>query len=54
MNTTITLFQLASILGVSMQAAQRLVRQRKLRVHHVAANKVKHFDVTAVMALIKS
>lgn len=53
MSTFITLFQTALILGVSVAETQRLVRQRRLPVHHVV-NRVKYIDAVAILSYINS
>lgn len=53
MNTTVSLFQLALILGMAMREVERLARTRRIPVHHVT-NKVKYFDAAQVLNYIRS
>lgn len=53
-NTTLSLIQTALVLGISVRETLRLVRERRLRVHHVAANRVKHFDASAILSYINA
>ena len=53
MSSTLTLMQVASVLGVPMLEVRRLVRQRALAVAR-KQNKIWYFDVAAVQQLIRS
>lgn len=52
MQTTLTIMQAAAVLGVSMTEVNRLIRKRRLAVHHRSANKVKHVAVESLQAYI--
>lgn len=49
---TISLMQVALVIGISLAEVNRLVRQRQLPVHHTA-NKVKYVESAEILAYLR-
>ncbi len=53
MSNVFSIMQVALVLGISMQEVKRLIRARRLAVHHTTS-KVKYVSVDSLQSFISS